>query len=60
LSYHLLTRSKTKPERAELDLLLAGTDDPQSVAEANAAAMQALGQIGGLPPRKRRKEKGVE
>lgn len=47
--------SKTDAEIMELDLLLAGKDepDPADVARINREAMASLGMVGALPPRKR-------
>jgi hypothetical protein len=50
---------RTKQEQRELELILLGGEDaaPQAVAEANAAAMAALGTIGQIRPARQRRKK---
>ena len=56
LTYAYLTFGKTKAQRRELDIALAGEDgeSPADIAEANRQAMAALGSIGMVAPRRTR------
>lgn len=57
MGYHYLTLGKSKAERIELDLALAGGDEapPEEIGKANQQAMAALGGVGAVGKRKRRR-----
>lgn len=59
MTYHYMMIGRTKQEQRELELILLGGEEaaPQAVAEANAAAMAALGGIGQIRPARQRRTK---